>query len=57
MAAPTEPASEVVPDAHAVASGRSAKTPAVAIGATFVILAILFVVALGLAALAYALAG
>jgi hypothetical protein len=47
-----EPAS--VP--HGVATGRSAKTPAIALGAMVVIIAVLFVVALGLAALAYVLA-
>ena len=41
---------------HGVATGRSAKTPAIALGAMVVIIAVLFVVALGLAALAYALA-
>ena len=44
----------VVPDG--AATGRSAKTPAIAIGAMVVIIAVLFVVALGLAALAYVLA-
>jgi len=47
-----EPAS--VP--HGVATGRSAKTPAIAIGAMVMIIAVLFVIALGLAALAYLLA-
>jgi hypothetical protein len=47
-----EPA--VVP--HGAATGTSAKTPAIAIGAMVVIIAVLFVVALGLAALAYMLA-
>ena len=47
-----EPAS--VP--HGVATGRSAKTPAIAIGAMVLIIAVLFVIALGLAALAYLLA-
>jgi hypothetical protein len=46
---------EAVP--HGVATGRSAKTPAIAIGAMVMIIAALFVVALGLAALAYVLAG
>jgi hypothetical protein len=41
---------------HGVATGRSPKTPAVAIGAMIMIIAALFVVALGLAALAYLLA-
>ena len=41
---------------HGVATGRSAKTPAIALGAIVAILAGLFVVALGLAALAYMLA-
>ena len=41
---------------HGVATGRSAKTPAIALGAMVVIIAVLFVVALGLAALAYLLA-
>ncbi len=45
------------PAEHAVAAGTSANTPAVAIGATFVIIAIVFVIALGLAGLAYWLAG
>jgi hypothetical protein len=49
---PIEPAS--VP--HGVATGRSPKTPAIALGAMVVIIAVLFVVALGLAALAYVLA-
>lgn len=43
-----------VPDR--VATGRSAKTPLIALGAMVVVIAILFVVALGLAALAYWLA-
>ncbi len=51
---PNDVTPEVVPDA--VATGRSAKTPAVAIGAMVIIIASLFVVALGLAALAYVLA-
>ena len=46
-----EPA--VVP--HGAATGRSA-TPAIALGAMVVIIAVLFVIALGLAALAYTLA-
>ena len=50
---PVEPA--IVP--HGAATGRSAKTPAIAIGAMVVIIAVVFVVALGLAALAYMLAG
>ena len=41
---------------HGVATGRSPKTPAIAIGAMIMIIAVLFVVALGLAALAYLLA-
>lgn len=41
----------------AVARGKADKTPAIAIGATAVIIATVFVLALGLAALAYALAG
>jgi hypothetical protein len=45
---------DAVPDS--VAKGRSASTPAIAIGSMVVIMAILFVVALGLAALAYVLA-
>ena len=45
---------ESVPDS--VATGRSANTPVVALGAMVVVIAILFVVALGLAALAYVLA-
>ncbi len=43
-----------VPDR--VATGRSANTPVIALGAMVVIIAILFVIALGLAALAYWLA-
>ena len=48
----------VEPDAvpHGVATGRSPKTPAIALGAMVVIIAVLFVIALGLAALAYLLA-
>jgi hypothetical protein len=38
---------------HGVATGRSAKTPTIAIGAMMMIIAVLFVLALGLAALAY----
>jgi hypothetical protein len=49
---PVEPA--IVP--HGAATGRSAKTPAIAIGAMVMIIAVLFVIALGLAALAYVLA-
>ena len=41
---------------HGVATGRSPKTPAIARGAMVVIIAVLFVIALGLAALAYFLA-
>ena len=41
---------------HGAATGRSAKTAAIAIGAMVVIIAVLFVVAVGLAALAYVLA-
>jgi len=48
----TEPAA--VP--HGVATGRSPKTPAIALGAMVLIIATLFVIALGLAALAYLLA-
>jgi hypothetical protein len=40
-----------------VVAGRADKTPVVAIGATFLIIAIVFVLALGLAGLAYWLAG
>ena len=48
----------VTPDAvpDRVATGRSAKTPVIALGAMVVIIVVLFVVALGLAALAYWLA-
>jgi hypothetical protein len=42
---------------HPVATGKAASTPVVAIGATFVIIAVAFFVALGLAGLAYWLAG
>jgi energy-converting hydrogenase Eha subunit A len=47
--------SEVTRDS--VATGTADKTPAVAIGATALIVAVVFVIALGLAALAYFLAG
>jgi len=47
---------EPAPVPHGVATGRSAKTPAIAIGAMIMIIAVLFAVALGLAALAYLLA-
>ena len=42
--------------AHAVARGRSDKTPLAAIGATALTILIVFIIALGLAALAYVLA-
>ena len=42
---------------EAVARGQADKTPAVAIGATAVIIAVVFALALGLAVLAYVLAG
>lgn len=51
---PDDVTPKAVPDP--VATGRSAKTPAVALGAAAIVVAVLFVVALGLAALAYALA-
>ena len=41
---------------HGVATGRSPETPAIAIRAMIMIIAVLFVIALGLAALAYFLA-
>ena len=49
----------VTPDAvpDRIATGRSAKTPVIALGAMVVIIAVLFVIALGLTALAYWLAG
>ena len=43
-------------DPETVATGTADKTPAVAIGATALIIALVFVLALGLAALAYWLA-
>jgi hypothetical protein len=49
-----EPESSEAPDT--VATGTADKTPAVAIGATALIIAVVFVLALGLVALAYWLA-
>ena len=54
-AQPDDVTPKSVPDD--VATGRSSKTPAVALGATVVVVAILFVVALAVVAFAYALAG
>jgi hypothetical protein len=45
------------PAEHSVAIGASASTPAVAIGATILTIATAFVITLGLAGLAYWLAG
>jgi cellobiose-specific phosphotransferase system component IIC len=45
---------DLVPES--VAKGRSAKMPTIAIATMFVVIAIVFVIALGLAALAYAFA-
>jgi hypothetical protein len=45
-----------LPAEHSVAAGTSANTPAVAIGATFIIIAVVFVITLVFAGLAYWLA-